>query len=64
MALITRPILIEDGVWITSRCMVLGGARVGRSALARPMTVVAGTVPANSVVSGPDCSVVGTRFPA
>lgn len=25
MALITRPITIESGVWITSRCIVLGG---------------------------------------
>ena len=63
MALITRPIVIDDGAWITSRCIVLGGARVGRSALARPLTVVSGTVPANAVVSGPDCTVVGTRFP-
>ena len=63
MALITRPVLIEDGVWLTSRCIVLGGARVGRSALARPTTVVAGPVPANAVVSGPDCVVVGSRFP-
>ncbi|GAA4166156.1 hypothetical protein GCM10022286_30350 [Gryllotalpicola daejeonensis] len=64
MALVTRPIVIEPGVWITSRCMVLGGAHVGRSALARPMTVVSGTVPPNAVVAGRDGEVVGTRFPA
>ena len=62
MALVTRPIRVEDGAWITSRCIVLGGAVVGRSALARPMTVVSGDVPSNAVVSGPDCAVVGTRF--
>jgi putative colanic acid biosynthesis acetyltransferase WcaF len=62
MALITRPIHIEAGVWITSRCVVLGGTRVGRSALARPLTVVSGEIPANAVVSGPDSAVVGTRF--
>jgi putative colanic acid biosynthesis acetyltransferase WcaF len=62
MALITRPIVIEPGAWITSRCLVLGGAHVGRSALARPMTVVAGDVPADAIVSGPDCAVVGSRF--
>jgi putative colanic acid biosynthesis acetyltransferase WcaF len=62
MALITRPIVIEDGAWITSRCIVLGGTRFGRSALARPLTVVTGTVPANAVVSGPDCAIVGERF--
>ena len=46
MALITRPIVIEDGAWITSRCMVLGGAHVGTSAVIHPMTVVTGSVPA------------------
>ena len=62
MALITRPITIADGVWITSRCIVLGGSSVGRSALARPLTVVSGVVAANTVVTGTDCRVVGRRF--
>lgn len=64
MALITRPIVLEPGVWLTSRCLVLGGTHIGRSALARPMTVVTGEVPANAIVSGPDCNIVGERFPA
>jgi putative colanic acid biosynthesis acetyltransferase WcaF len=63
MALITRPIVVEDGAWVTSRCIVLGGARVGRSALARPMTVISGAVAANAVVAGPNCEVIGSRFP-
>ena len=62
MALITRPIHIDAGAWITSRCVVLGGTRVGRSALARPLTVVSGDVPANAVIAGPEASVVGARF--
>jgi putative colanic acid biosynthesis acetyltransferase WcaF len=62
MALITRPIVIDDGAWITSRCVVLGGAIVGRSALARPMTLVSGVVPPNAVVAGADCKRVGDRF--
>lgn len=62
MALLTRPISIEDGAWITSRAIILGGAHVGRSALVVPMTVVAGTVEANTIVSGPNAIVVGTRF--
>jgi len=62
MALITRPIRIEPGVWLTSRCIVLGGSHIGRSVLARPMTVVSGIIAENSVVAGPDSSVVGVRF--
>lgn len=63
MGLITRPVVIEDGAWITSRCVVLGGTHVGRSALARPLTVLSGEVPANAIVSGPECVIVGPRFP-
>ena len=49
MALITRPITVSAGAWITSRCIVLGGAHVGRSALIRPLTVVEGVIPDNTV---------------
>ncbi len=62
MALITRPIHIDNGAWITSRCMVLGGATVGRSALAHPMTVLSGTIAANTIVAGPLCEPIGLRF--
>lgn len=62
MALITRPIIVEDGAWITSRCVVLGGAHVGRSALAQPMTLLKGAIAPNVVVMGHDCKVVGQRF--
>ncbi|WIB67972.1 acetyltransferase [Curtobacterium sp. MCBD17_035] len=64
MALLTRPITVEPGVWITSRCMVLGGSHIGRSALVRPMSLVAGLVPPNAIVEGNPAQVVGSRFPA
>ena len=60
MALITRPIHIEPGAWVTSRCMVLGGAHIGRSALVTPTTVVSGPVPANTIWNG---APAGQRFP-
>jgi putative colanic acid biosynthesis acetyltransferase WcaF len=62
MALITRPIHIEAGAWITSRCMVLGGSRIGASALVRPMSLVQGDVPAGAVASGNPATVIGSRF--
>ena len=49
MGLITSPVHIDDGAWVTSRCMVLGGAHIGRSAVVEPLTVVRGAVPANAV---------------
>jgi putative colanic acid biosynthesis acetyltransferase WcaF len=63
MALITRPIQIEAGAWVTSRCIVLGGSWVGRNVLAKPMTVLSGRITDNAIVSGPDSMVVGERFP-
>ena len=32
MALITKPVVIEDGAWVTARCVILGGSRIGVSA--------------------------------
>jgi putative colanic acid biosynthesis acetyltransferase WcaF len=64
MALLTRPINIEPGVWITSRCVILGGVTVGRSALITPLTVVGNDVAPNKIVSGPNAEPVGDRFPS
>jgi putative colanic acid biosynthesis acetyltransferase WcaF len=63
MALITRPIHIEAGAWITSRCTILGGSMIGRSSLIQPMTVVSGEVAQNSVVGSTSMTTVGVRFP-
>ncbi|KTS04875.1 hypothetical protein [Microbacterium testaceum] len=64
MALITRPIRIDDGVWVTSRCVVLGGSHIGRSALLRPMSLVDGCViPAGEVWGGNPVKFVASRFP-
>jgi putative colanic acid biosynthesis acetyltransferase WcaF len=63
MGLITRPVRIDDGAWVTSRCMVLGGAHIGQSAVVEPLTVVRGTVPPNAVygrATGP--AVIRERF--
>lgn len=62
MALVTLPIAIEDGVWITSRCMVLAGSHIGRSAVILPNTVVRGEVPAGILFGTPSGQVVGQRF--
>jgi putative colanic acid biosynthesis acetyltransferase WcaF len=65
MALLTRPIRLRAGAWITSRCIVLGGADVGRSSVARPMTLVTGVISDNVIVSslGTELTVLGPRFP-
>jgi putative colanic acid biosynthesis acetyltransferase WcaF len=62
MALITRPIRVDAGAWITSRCVVLGGAHIGRSALIRPLSVVdARDIPAGEVWGGNPMAFIGPR---
>lgn len=62
MALLTRPVEICDGAWVTARCIVLGGVRIGVSALVRPGSVVASDVPDGAIVGAPAAEVVGQRF--
>jgi putative colanic acid biosynthesis acetyltransferase WcaF len=62
MALVMRPIIIHDGCWITSRCLITGGVTIGRSALIAPMTVISSDVPPNMKVTGQETRTVGKRF--
>lgn len=63
MALITSPIRIDDGTWVTSRCVILGGVTIGRSALISPLTVVSSDVPPNTIIgSTQTMTVLGQRF--
>lgn len=65
MGLITSPIRIGDGVWITSRCVVLGGSLIGESAVVQPMTVVKGAVrPGQIFGSASAPAELGERFPS
>ncbi|WP_257125865.1 hypothetical protein [Sinomonas atrocyanea] len=52
MALITSPVRIEDGAWIASRAMLLGGTTIGRSSVVAPNCVIGpkATIPANTIV--------------
>jgi putative colanic acid biosynthesis acetyltransferase WcaF len=61
MALLTRPVRIEDGAWVTARCIVLGGSRIGVSALITPGTVVATDVPDGMIFGQRQGEVLGPR---
>lgn len=65
MALITRPIVVEAGAWVTSRCVILGGSSIGRSAVIAPLSVVTGQViPAGTIWRGNPATPIGVRFTA
>jgi putative colanic acid biosynthesis acetyltransferase WcaF len=63
MALTTAPVVVEDGAWITARCIVLGGSRIGSSAVVTPGTVVRGDVPEGMIFGHQGGKVIGPRFP-
>ncbi|GAB4099240.1 acetyltransferase [Sinomonas halotolerans] len=63
MALITRPIHVADGAWITSRCVILGGTHIGVSAVISPLSLVRGqNVPDGEVWGGVPSRYVERRF--
>lgn len=48
----SSPIVIEEGVWIGARAIVLGGVRVGAHAVIAAGAVVTKDVPAGAIVGG------------
>jgi putative colanic acid biosynthesis acetyltransferase WcaF len=62
MALLSKPIEIEAGVWITSRCLILGGTKIGTSCLISPMSVVSGVLPPGKVWGSLTSIDLGERF--
>ncbi|MCY1239230.1 colanic acid biosynthesis acetyltransferase WcaF [compost metagenome] len=64
MALLTRPVVIEDGAWVTTRSSILGGSTIGRSALVSPNSVVGPNqvVGDNQIVRGNPAVSIGERF--
>jgi putative colanic acid biosynthesis acetyltransferase WcaF len=64
MDLQVAPIVIEDGVWITSRCVVQMGVTIGRSAVVTPASVVHCSLEAEGVYGGNPVRFIKKRFPA
>lgn len=62
MDLRVAPILIEDGVWITSKCVVQMGITIGRSAVVTPMSVVHRSLEPEGVYGGNPCRFIRKRF--
>lgn len=63
MALITRPIFIGDGAWVTSRCLILGGVRLGENCLIKPMSVVDRSIPEGEIWGNQIITFIQQRFP-
>ncbi|HEY1611210.1 MAG TPA: putative colanic acid biosynthesis acetyltransferase [Paraburkholderia sp.] len=62
MDLRVAPIVIEDGVWISSQCVVQMGVTIGRSAVVTPLSVVHRSLDAEGVYGGNPCRFIRWRF--
>ena len=51
-ALVTRPVVIEDDVWVGIGAIILKGVRIGRGARVGAGAVVTGDVPPGATVAG------------
>lgn len=54
---ISKPIKIEDGVWIGAHSIILAGVTIGKNSVVGAGVVVSKSIPENSIVVGP-----GFRF--
>jgi putative colanic acid biosynthesis acetyltransferase WcaF len=62
MDLHVKPIVIEGGAWISSRCIVQMGVTIGRSAVVTPNSVVHKSLKEGLVYGGNPCRVIKERF--
>lgn len=62
MDLRVAPILIEDGVWLSSRCVVQMGVTIGRSAVVTPLSVVHKSLAPAGIYGGNPCKFIRSRF--
>jgi acetyltransferase-like isoleucine patch superfamily enzyme len=61
---VSLPIVIEEGVWIGARALILGGVTVGAYSVIAAGAVVTRSIPAFSIVAGVPARVIGTIRPA
>ncbi|WP_319586823.1 acyltransferase [uncultured Desulfobulbus sp.] len=53
----SRPVIIEDSVWIGEKCTILKGVMIGRNSIVAAGTTVTKDVPHDSIVKGPQALV-------
>ncbi len=54
----SKPVVIEDDVWIGCRALILKGVRVGKGAIIAAGAIVTKDVPPLAVVAGPSAGVI------
>lgn len=60
---ISKPIVIEEGVWIGARAIILGGVTIGQHAVIASGAVVTKDIPAYAVAGGSPARVIRSTRP-
>jgi putative colanic acid biosynthesis acetyltransferase WcaF len=62
MDLVTRPVRIGQGAWVTSRCVVLSGVEIGANAVLTPGSVAHRSLAAGGVYGGNPATFLRQRW--
>ena len=54
----SKPITIEDGVWIGASSTILGGVTIGKNSIIAAGSVVTKDIPSNVIAGGVPCKVI------
>lgn len=55
---IAKPITIGENVWLTYRCIVLGGVKIGDNVIIGAGSIVTKDIPSNVLAAGNPCRVI------
>ena len=62
MDLVVKPIIIRQGAWVTTRCIVLQGVEIGQNAILTPGSVANKSMPPASIYGGNPADFVRERW--
>ena len=63
MDLVTKPVRIGNGAWITSRCIVQMGVEIGENTVVTPGSVVRKSLPPGKIFGGNPAVLIRDRWP-
>jgi len=62
MDLVVKPVIIRQGAWVTTRCIVLQGVEIGQNAILTPGSVANKSLPPASIYGGNPAKFVRERW--
>jgi putative colanic acid biosynthesis acetyltransferase WcaF len=62
MDLVVKPVIIRQGAWVTTRCIVLQGVEIGQNAILTPGSVANKSLPPASIYGGNPADFVRERW--